>query len=103
MSNKPVVTLRKPSPKTQPPQEAVDAFVFAGNSKPADLQASTQTNHQADKSTSQHMAKTNEFRRSTYYLKPSQIRAMKLRAVTEGRNVSELVREAFDGYLGKSE
>lgn len=103
MSNKPVVTLRKPSPKTQPPQEAVDAFVFAGEPKPAALQVASQTNQQVDKSTSQHTAKTDEFRRATYYLKPAQIRAMKLRAVTEGRTVSELVREAFDAYLGSGE
>jgi len=98
-----VVTLRKPSPKSRPPQEAVDAFVFAGEPKPAALQVAPQTNQQVDKSTSQHAAKSGEFRRATYYLRPSQIRAMKLRAVTEGRNVSDLVREAFEAYLGKSE
>ena len=97
MSNKPVVTLRKPSPKAQPPQEAIDTFVF-GTEAPRALP--TATNHQVDKSTSQQAKKPDEFRRATYYLKPEQIRTMKLRAVTEGRNVSDLVREAFDAYLG---
>ena len=103
MSNKPVVTLRKPSPKTQLPQAAVDAFVSTGEPTPPVLQVTSQTNQQVDKSTSQHTAKADEFRRATYYLKPSQIRAMKLRAVTEGRNVSDMVREAFEAYLGSGE
>ncbi len=38
------------------------------------------------------------YRRATYYLRPEQIRALKLRAVTEDRDLSTLVREAIDGY-----
>ena len=49
------------------------------------------------KSTSQPVHK-----RATYYLRPEQIKALKLRAVTEERDLSEVVREAVDRYLGKT-
>ena len=39
-------------------------------------------------------------KRATYYLRPDQIRALKLRAVHEDRNLSDVVREAVDSYLG---
>lgn len=41
-----------------------------------------------------------EFKRATYYLRPEQIRALKLRAVNDDRNLSVVVREAIDAYLG---
>jgi len=39
------------------------------------------------------------YRRATYYLRPDQIRALKLRAVMEERTLSEVTREAVDRYL----
>ena len=48
-------------------------------------------------STSQHSPKA--YRRATYYLRPDQIRALKLRAVMEERNLSDVIREAVDRYL----
>lgn len=93
----PPVTLRKP-PASSAPAEAkakqqarLDSFVYGEERV---------TNRSCDKSTSQRSASSGDFQRSTYYLRPEQIRAMKLKAVIEGRNVSELVREAFDRYLG---
>ncbi len=50
-------------------------------------------------STSQHILKP--YRRATYYLRPDQIKALKLRAVTEERNLSAVLREAIDRYLGR--
>lgn len=49
------------------------------------------------RSTSQHTP--NAYRRATYYLRPEQIKALKLRAVTEERNLSAVMREAVDRYL----
>jgi hypothetical protein len=37
--------------------------------------------------------------KTTYYLRPEQAKALKLRAVQDGRTVSELAREAVDFYL----
>lgn len=93
----PPVTLRKPPAPSTPvetkveQQARLDAFVYGGERA---------TNRVCDKSTSKRRVIADDFRRSTYYLRPEQIRAMKLKAVTEGRNVSELVREAIDRYLG---
>jgi len=39
------------------------------------------------------------YRRATYYLRPEQIKALKLRAVMEERDLSSLVREAIDRFL----
>ncbi len=44
-----------------------------------------------------HTAKA--LRRATYYLRPDQIRALKLRAATQERQLSDVVREAVDLYL----
>ena len=49
------------------------------------------------KSRSQHSPEL--YRRATYYLRPDQIRALKLRAVMEERTLSEVIREAIDRYL----
>lgn len=43
------------------------------------------------------------FARATYYIEPEQFKAIKLRAVNEGRNASDLVREALNSYLGGTE
>lgn len=39
------------------------------------------------------------YKRATYYVRPEQIKALKLRAVNEERNISALVRDALDRYL----
>ena len=46
---------------------------------------------------------SDSFKRATYYLRPEQIKALKLRAVMGERNLSEVVREAVDRYLGESD
>jgi hypothetical protein len=38
-------------------------------------------------------------RRATYYLRPDQIRALKLKAAAEERQLSDVMREAVDLYL----
>ena len=48
-------------------------------------------------STNQHSPEP--YRRATYYLRPDQIRALKLQAVMEDRNLSDVIREAIDRYL----
>ena len=40
-----------------------------------------------------------ELKRATYYLRPDQIKSLKLKAVHQERNLSELVRDAIDKYL----
>ncbi len=40
-----------------------------------------------------------DFKRATYYLRPDQIKALKLRAVLDEENISALVRTALDAYL----
>jgi hypothetical protein len=49
------------------------------------------------KSTSKHNLKA--FRRATYYLRPDQIKALKLRAAADERQLSDVIREAIDLYL----
>jgi|1185.fasta_scaffold304742_1 hypothetical protein len=39
--------------------------------------------------------------KTTYYLRPEQAKALKVRAVQEGRTVSELARDAIDFYLNQ--
>ena len=41
-----------------------------------------------------------DLKRATYYLRPDQIKSLKLKAVHQERNLSELVRDAIDRYLG---
>jgi hypothetical protein len=41
------------------------------------------------------------YRRATYHLRPEQIKALKVRAVMEEKDLSELVREAIDQLLAK--
>ena len=43
-----------------------------------------------------------ELKRATYYLRPDQIKALKLRAVLEDENISTIVRCALDEYLNPS-
>jgi len=43
-----------------------------------------------------------ELKRATYYLRPDQIKSLKLKAVHQERNLSELVRDAIDKYLGSA-
>ena len=40
-----------------------------------------------------------ELKRATYYLRPEQIRALKLRAVLNDETISTIVRAALDEYL----
>ena len=40
-----------------------------------------------------------ELKRATYYLRPDQIKALKLRAVLEDENISAIVRQALDHHL----
>jgi hypothetical protein len=94
---KPVMELRKPpelEPVPQPTAAAIEAFVAGGPQEVTSV-----TSHIRDKSTSQHRATVGDFKRATYYLRPDQIRALKLRAVTEDRNLSAVVRDAVDAYL----
>jgi hypothetical protein len=51
------------------------------------------------KSTSKQDASV--LRRATYYLRRDQIKALKVRAASEERQLSALVREAVDRYLGR--
>lgn len=86
----------------KPPESAsvadLDAFVHGSADKKQ--QVATVTSHNRDKSISQQVANTGKFRRATYYLRPEQIRALKLKAVTDERNLSGVVRDAVDAYLG---
>jgi hypothetical protein len=41
--------------------------------------------------------------KTTYYLRPEQAKALKVRAVKGGRTVSELARFAIDDYLARHE
>ena len=40
-----------------------------------------------------------DLKRATYYLRPDQIKALKLRAVLDDENISTIVRRALDDYL----
>lgn len=51
---------------------------------------------QADKSQSQQV-----YKRATYYLRPEQIKRLKLLAVERERELSALVRDVIDEYLGR--
>ena len=42
-----------------------------------------------------------DLKRATYYLRREQILALKLRATFEERNLSDVVREAIDVFLGR--
>lgn len=42
---------------------------------------------------------TVELKRATYYLRPDQIRALKLKAVLNDETISTIVRAALDEYL----
>ena len=44
---------------------------------------------------------SDSLKRATYYLRPQQIKALKLRAVMGERNLSDVVREAVDRYLAQ--
>ena len=44
-------------------------------------------------------SESDSLKRATYYLRPEQIKALKLKAVMGERNLSEVVREAVDRYL----
>jgi hypothetical protein len=39
------------------------------------------------------------FRRASYYLRPDQIRGLKMCAVLEDRRLSDVIRDAVDRYL----
>ena len=43
-----------------------------------------------------------DLKRATYYLRPDQIKSLKLKAVHQERNLSEVVRDAIDRYLGSA-
>ena len=40
-----------------------------------------------------------DLKRATYYLRPDQIKALKLRAVLDDENISTIVRSALDDFL----
>jgi len=44
-----------------------------------------------------------ELKRATYYLRPDQIKALKLRAVLSDESISSIVRAALDSYLSPTE
>ena len=48
-------------------------------------------------------SESDSLKRATYYLRPEQIKALKLRAVMGERNLSEVVREAVDRYLKEAD
>ena len=48
-------------------------------------------------------SESSSLKRATYYLRPEQIKALKLKAVLGERNLSEVVREAVDRYLRQAE
>ena len=41
------------------------------------------------------------FHRGTYYLTPDLIRRLKIRAIEEGKDFSEVVRDALEAHLSK--
>lgn len=47
--------------------------------------------------------RASELRRATYYLRPEQIRALKLYAVENERPLSALVRQAVDQFLASED
>ncbi|MBT6177444.1 MAG: hypothetical protein HOI23_09345 [Deltaproteobacteria bacterium] len=53
--------------------------------------------------TLQSLSESDSLKRATYYLRPEQIKALKLRAVLGERNLSDVVREAIDRYLTQVE
>lgn len=77
------------------PSDPVTAFIRTGT---VDADA-TGTQQQVSGPGNQRARTAKDFQRATYYVRPEQARAMKLIAVQEGRNLSEVVREAFDCYL----
>ena len=46
---------------------------------------------------------SDSLKRATNYLRPEQIKALKLKAVMGERNLSEVVREAVDRYLKQAD
>ena len=50
-----------------------------------------------------HPSESDSLKRATYYLRPEQIKALKLKAVMGERNLSEVVREAVDRYLKEAD
>ena len=48
-------------------------------------------------------SESDSLKRATYYLRPEQIKALKLKAVMGERNLSEVVREAVDRYLQQAD
>ncbi len=74
-----------------------------GSNKSQPQQVTESQARQVTKSRSQHGGNTEVFRRATYYLRPEQIKALKLRAVEAERNLSAVVREAVDTYLANRE
>jgi len=53
----------------------------------------------ADEPEPKPLADYKAMRQATYYMEPQQVKALKLMAVHEERNISELVREAVAAYL----
>ncbi|MDI6773478.1 MAG: hypothetical protein QME77_12980, partial [bacterium] len=70
--------------------ELVGGVVREGVRRPPGRKASAK--QQVSTSASQQAP----YRRATYYLRPEQIKALKLRAVMEEKDLSGLVREAID-------
>jgi len=70
--------------------------------QPTDMsqnQPSNQATNQQGGKSKELKSKTKQLPRATFYLYAKQIKALKLRAVHEERNISELAREAIANYL----
>lgn len=76
--------------------ELVGGVVREGGQRPRPGRKAS-AKQQVSTSASQQTA----YRRATYYLRPEQIKALKLRAVMEEKDLSDLVREGIDQLLAK--
>ena len=98
MPAKPTVRLRETQLEREADDgDAVAAFIESGKSLGREIAKSAK--QEASKAISQQDDNEKEFKRVTYYLLPGQAQKMKLLAVTQGRNLSALAREAIDAYL----
>jgi hypothetical protein len=98
MPAKPTVRLRETQLEREADDsDAVAAFIESGKSTGQEIAKSAEQG--VSKSISQQHDNEKEFKRVTYYLLPDQAQQMKLLAVTQGRNLSALAREAIDAYL----
>ena len=98
MPAKPTVRLRETQLEREADEgDAVAAFIESGKSLSQEVAKSA--GREVSKSISQQQDNEKEFKRVTYYLFPGQAQKMKLLAVTQGRNLSALARDAIAAYL----